>query len=101
MMIVLYIKFNLDLIHWLFLGQPEIRKLPGSQFNWTNEQKRAWLSKEIDEFLKEYVYTESASEMEEFVSRVNELDTQRRDGYPCRECGQIFSYHSTGVEYVD
>lgn len=55
MPLVLYIY--LDLIHGLFLGQPEIRKLPGSQVqNWTNEQKRAWLSHEIDEFLKVCVH---------------------------------------------
>ena len=86
-----------------FLGKPGIRKLPSSAElkAWSNEQKRAWLFTEIDTFLKAYVFTETSDEhMDEFVTRVNELDINQRDGYPCRECGMLFKYHSTRVEYV-
>ena len=64
-----------------------IRKLPRSEElkNWSNEQKRAWLSSEIDTFLKAYVFTQTSNEhMDEFLTGINELDTNQRDGYPCR-----------------
>ena len=85
-----------------FLGNPVIRKLPGCEMkSWGNENKREWLYSEIDEFLKAYVLTQTShEEMDTFVSRVNELDTHQRNGYPCRDCGMIFKYHSIRVEYV-
>lgn len=85
-----------------FLGNPVIRKLPGCEMNsWGNENKREWLYSEIYEFLKAYVLTQTSDEeMDTFVSRVNELDTHQQNGYPCRDCGMIFKYHSIRVEYV-
>ena len=80
-----------------------IQKLPSCEElkNWSNEKKRIWLSGEIDTFLKAFVFTQTSDEhMDEFVTGVNELDTNQRDGYPCRECGMLFKYHSTRVEYV-
>ena len=95
-------NFILEYIY-CFLGKPVIRKLPssGELKNWDNEQKRAWLSSEIDTFLKAYVFTQTSDEyMDKFVTGVSELDTNRRDGYPCRECGMLFNYQSTRVKYV-
>ena len=84
-----------------FLGNPVIRKLPGCMKNWSNEKKREWLCSEIDEFLKVYVLTQTSDEeIEAFVSHVNELEIHQRNGYPCRDCGMIFKYHSVRVEYV-
>ena len=83
------------------LGKPVIQKLPRSEElkNWSNEQKRAWLSTKIDTFIKAYVFTQTSDEhMDEFVTEIDELDTNQRDGYPCRECGMLFKYHSTRVE---
>ena len=95
-------NFIVQYIH-CFLGTPGIRKLPSSAElkNWSNEQKRAWLSSKINTLLKACVFTETSDEhMDEFVTRVNELATYQRDGYPCRECGMLFKYHSTRAEYV-
>ena len=81
---------------------PTVRKLPDSAIlkKWGNDQKRVWLSNEIDEFLKVYVFTKTSQQINEFVAAVEELDTQERSGYPCRECGEIFNTHPTRVEYV-
>lgn len=87
--------------HHYFSRKPSDSKTTGCEMkNRGNENKREWLYSEIDE-LKAYVLTQTSDEeMDTFVSRVNELDTHQRNGYPCRDCGMIFKYHSIRVEYV-
>lgn len=47
------------------------------------------------------MFTETSDEhMDEFVTRVSELNINQRDGYPYRECGMLFKYHSTRAEYA-
>lgn len=84
-------------------GEPTLRKLPDKRImkTWGNEQKRAWLSDEVNEFIRVFVFTQSSQEMNEFVAAVHELETQERSGYPCRECGETFSTHPSRVEYVN
>lgn len=55
---------------------------------------------EISVFLKEYVFRHTSKKLDELVLEVSELDDLERTGYPCRECGQKFKYHSTRVKYV-
>ena len=55
---------------------------------------------EISAFLKEYVFRHTSKKLDELVLEVSELDDLERTGYPCRECGQKFKYHSTRVKYV-
>ena len=81
-------------------GFPTVRQIPepATMRRWGNDQKRAWLSNEIDEFLNVFVFKHH--QLDEFVAAVEELDTQQRNGFPCRECGEIFRTHPLRVEYV-
>lgn len=86
----------------VYQGMPSVRKLPDTATlkRWGHDQKRDWLNKEINEFLKAYVFTQTSEQLVEFVAAVEELDTQQRHGYPCRECGMLFTTHPTRVKYV-
>lgn len=40
------------------------------------------------------------TQLTEFVNAVEDLRVLEKTGYPCRECGQIFKFHSIRVKYV-
>ena len=83
-------------------GTPMTRVLPDDAIlsGWSVMQKQEWLSNEIEGFLQTYVVQFTTDKLEALATSVSDLDELERNGYPCRECGQKFKYHSTRVKYV-
>ena len=81
-------------------GLPTTCQLPDSAVlkKWGNEQKGDWLSKEVVEFLNVCAFIQTSCDVNDFVAAVDELDTQGRNGYPCRECEEVFNNHPARVE---
>lgn len=86
----------------LISDSPQERAIPDEVIlsQWSEDKKRRWLSNEIKVFLEEYVSQQTSKKLDELAVEVNELDELERNGYPCRECGQKFKYHSTRVKYA-
>lgn len=78
-------------------GEPSERPIPNVRY-WSAEQRRDWIYSEIKQFLEKYVFLHT-TELTEFVNAVEDLRILDRTGYPCRECGRTFKYHSTRVKY--
>lgn len=92
--VVLLIALSCDFI----VGDPLSRPIPDLR-NWQAKQQRDWIYSEIHQFLEQYVFLHKA-ELTQFVNDVEDLRVLDKTGYPCRECGKKFKFHSTRVKYV-
>ena len=61
-------------------------------------EKRSFLHKMCRKYFDEAVF--NTEEVSELATQVQRLSTNSKEGYPCRDCGQTFSFHSGKVRYV-
>lgn len=78
-------------------GNPTTRPVPAVK-NWSTKQRQEWTYSEICLFLEEYVFLHK-TQLTEFVNAVEDLRVLEKTGYPCRECGQMFKFHSIRVNH--
>lgn len=86
------------MIYWFSADNPRARPLPNLR-NRTTKQLQDWIYDEIRQFLAKYVFLHK-TDLTEFIDAVDDLSVLQRTGYPCRECGMKFKFHSTRVKYV-
>lgn len=86
------------MIHWFNADNLRARSLLNLRI-WTTKQLQDWIYDEIRQFLGKYVFLHN-TDLTEFINAVEDLGVLQRTGYPCKECGMKFKFHSTRVKYV-
>lgn len=74
------------------------QRIPDESQHWDVQMKKEWLCNVIRLFLKTYVFQCTSDKLEGVRISVTELDELEKNGFPCRECGHKFKYHSTRVK---
>ena len=77
----------------LLLDKPSNFQVPGC---WESDiDKRSFLHKRCRKYLEESVF--NTEEVSDLTSQIHRLNATSTEGYPCRNCGQTFTFHSGRV----